>query len=218
MVAVVIFASLFDALDSTGIVLPLLLAADIGAVSLFTQHSRWDYIRRMLPPACIGVVLGTLIMLRMDNERFRPILGVTVLVLTAMQLVRRRWPDAFGNVPHTAAAGWTLGLLAGVATMMANAAGPLVALYCIAVGLPKMEVVGTMAWFFFIINVFKVPFSIGIGVIDGSSLVLDLLLLPAVVVGLFVGRWVLNRISQGVFEIALLVFAAAAALRLLFTP
>jgi uncharacterized membrane protein YfcA len=102
-------------------------------------------------------------------------------------------------------------------TMMANAAGPLVALYFVAVGLPKFEVVGTLAWFFFIINLFKVPFSAGIGVIHGSSLLFDAMLVPAVFIGLFAGRWLIHRVPQRTFDALMLGFAGIAALRLLVT-
>jgi uncharacterized membrane protein YfcA len=215
LIAVVCFASIFGARDSTGIVLPMLIVADIGAVVVFKQHARWDYLRRTLPLAAVGVVVGALIMSRLDNAAFRPVIGVVILALTGIQLVRLRWPDALGRVPHSRAAAWSLGALAGVTTMMANAAGPLVALYCVAVQLPKFEIVGTLAWFFFIINLFKVPFSVGLGVIHGSSLALNAALVPAIIVGLLAGRWLIARLPQRAFETVLLVFAAAAAVRLL---
>ena len=215
LVAVIVFATIFGARDSTGIVLPLLIVADIGAVSIFRQHARWDHIRRTLPLAAAGVVLGTLIMMRLDNASFRPLLGGVILILTALQLVRLRWPDLYGAVPHSRPVAWALGLVAGITTMVANAAGPFVALYYVAVGLPKMEVVGTLAWFFLIINLFKVPFSAWLGVIHGSSLALDAVLVPAVIVGLLCGRWLIGRISQRVFDGVLLLFAASAALRLI---
>src|SRR5881394_1863185 len=86
--AVVLFATIFGARDSTGVVLPLFITADIGAVAIFKQHARWDYIRRTLPPAVIGIVVATLIMRRLDNATFRPLLGAIILALTIMQLVR----------------------------------------------------------------------------------------------------------------------------------
>ena len=215
LVAVIGFASIFGARDSTGVVLPLLIVADIGAVALFRQHARWDYIRRILPIACVGVLIGTLIMQRLDNAQFRPLIGAVVLTLTGLQLVRVRWPDALGRVPHSRAVAWALGLLAGVTTMIANAAGPLVALYCVAVALPKLEVVGTIAWFFFILNIFKVPFSAGLGLIHGSSLALNAVLIPAILAGLVGGRWLIQRVPQRVFEGLVLAFAAIAAARLL---
>ena len=214
LVGVIVFANIFGARDSTGVVLPLLIAADIGAVGIFKQHARWDYIRRTLPAAGVGVIVGAVILSRLDNATFKPVLGAIILALTVMQLARLRWPDLLGNVPHSRAAALGLGLLAGMTTMMANAAGPLVALYFVAVGLPKFEVVGTLAWFFFLINLFKMPFSVGIGVIHWSSLAFDLVLVPAVFVGLLGGRWLIHRIPQRAFDAMMLIFAAIASLRL----
>ncbi len=215
LVAVIVFANIFGARESTGLVLPLLIAADLGAVGVFRQHARWDYIRRTLPPAAVGVIIGAVVLARLDNATFKPILGAIILVLTAMQLARLRWPDLLGDMPHSRAAALTLGLLAGMTTMMANAAGPLVALYFVAVGLPKFEVVGTLAWFFFLINLFKMPFSVGIGVVNWSSLALDLVLVPAVFVGLFAGRWLIHRMPQRTFDALMLLFAGFASLRLI---
>jgi uncharacterized membrane protein YfcA len=155
-------------------------------------------------------------MMRLDNASFRPLLGGVILALTVLQLVRLRWPDVYGAVPHARPVAWSLGLIAGITTMVANAAGPLVAVYYLVIGLPKMEVVGTLAWFFLIINLFKVPFSAWLGVIHGSSLALDAVLVPAVVAGLLGGRWLIGRISQQVFDGILVGFAALAALRLVF--
>jgi len=212
---VLVFAFLFGARESTGIVLPLLLAADVCAVTTFKQHARWDYIRRMLPPACVGVILAAALMRVINEVAFKPLIGWTVLGLVALQVIRMRWPDWMGDVPHTRAAVWSIGLVAGAATMLANAAGPVIIIYCLAVGLPKFEVVGTLAWFFFIINAFKVPFSAALGLIRLDTLLLNALLVPAVIAGVFGGRWVLQRLPQRAFEVFLLVFAAVAALRLI---
>jgi uncharacterized protein len=212
---VVVFAFLFGARESTGVVLPLLLAADVCAVTAFQQHARWDYVRRMLLPACVGVILATAFMRGIDENTYKPLIGWTVLCLAAMQAWRMHDPDWMGDVPHTQAAVWSIGLLAGATTMLANAAGPIVTVYCLAVGLPKFEVVGTLAWFFFIINAFKVPFSAGLGLIRPETLLFNALLIPAVVAGVFGGRWLLQRLPQRLFNLLMLGFAALAALRLI---
>jgi uncharacterized membrane protein YfcA len=213
---VTIFAFLFGARDSTGIVLPMLLVGDVCAVSVLHQHARWDYIRRMLPPACIGIVIGTWLMGRIDDALFRPITGWIILGLAILQLSRMLRPGWFVGVPHNMSFAWGMGLLAGVTTMLANAAGPIFALYALAVALPKFEIVGTSAWFFFIINAFKVPFSYGLGLIHGQTLLLNLVLSPVIVAGVFGGRWIIHRIPQRMFDLFLLAFAAVAALRLIF--
>ena len=213
---VIVFAFLFGARESTGYVLPLLVAGDICAVIALHQHVRWEYVRKMLLPACIGVTMAAVFMGQISDTSFKPVIGWIVLLLAAMQAARLRWPDWMGAVPHTRTAVWTIGLLAGAATMLANAAGPVVALYCVAVGLPKFEVVGTLAWFFFIVNVFKLPFSAGLGLIRTNTLLLNLVLFPAVAIGVFSGRWIVHRLPQRAFDLLMLMFAAIAALRLIF--
>jgi uncharacterized membrane protein YfcA len=123
-------------------------------------------------------------------------------------------PEWFGSVPHARWFAWVLGLLAGATTMLANAAGPIFAIYCLAVALPKYEFVGTSAWFFLIINAFKVPFSAALGLIHGQTLLLNIMLAPVIAIGLIGGRWLIRRVPQRVFDVLLLTFAGIAALRL----
>jgi uncharacterized membrane protein YfcA len=215
LVHVVVFAFLFGARDSTGIVLPMLIVGDICAVSWFRQHARWDYIRRMLPPACIGIVLGAGLMRVVNDQSFRPLIGWIILVLAALQFARMQRPGWFGDVPHSRWFAWTMGLLAGITSMLANAAGPIFVLYALAVSLPKFEMVGTSAWLFLIINVSKVPFSLGLGLIHEYTLLLNLVLSPAIVAGVLSGRWLTTHLPQRLFDELLLAFAAIAALRLI---
>jgi len=197
------------------VVLPMLLTGDVTAVTAFHQHARWDYIRRMLPPSCLGVVVAAAVMGRLSDAVFRPTIGWIILGLTVLQIIRMRRPDWFGNVPHSLAFAWATGLLVGAATMMANAAGPIFALYAVAVALPKLEVVGTSAWFFLVINAFKIPFSLALGLIHGQTLLLNLALVPFILAGIFCGRWIIHRIPQQAFELLMLAFAGLASLRLI---
>jgi uncharacterized membrane protein YfcA len=212
---VLIFAFLFGARDSTGVVLPMLLIGDVVAVRTFHQHARWDYVRRMLPPACVGVIGAAWFMRGLSEAVYKPIIGGIILGLTVLQLAKMQRPEWFGRVPHARWFTWSLGLIAGAATMLANAAGPVFSIYCLAVGLPKLELVATGAWFFLIMNAFKVPFSAALGLIHGQTLLLNVVLSPLVGVGLLFGRWLTQRIPQQLFDRLLLAFAAVAALRLI---
>jgi uncharacterized membrane protein YfcA len=214
LVHVLIFAFLFGARDSTGVVLPMLLIGDVCAVRIFHQHARWHHVRRMLPPACLGVVIAAIIMRGLSETVYKPIIGVTILLLTVLQVIRLFRPEWLGSVPHSTWFAWTIGLIAGGATMLANAAGPIFTIYCLAIALPKFELVGTSAWFFFIINAFKVPFSVALGLIHGQTLALNALLSPAILAGIFIGRWLTANIPQRLFDGLLLAFAFVAALRL----
>lgn len=214
LIQVLIFAFLFGARQSTGILLPMLLVGDVCAVRIFHQHARWSYVRRMLPPACVGVVVAAVVMRWLNEAVYKPIIGAIILSLTVLQVIRSVRPEWFGNVPHAVWFTWTIGLIAGAATMLANAAGPVFMIYCLAVALPKFELVGTSAWFFFIINAFKVPFSVALGLIHGQTLLLNAILSPAILSGIFVGRWLTTHIPQRLFDGLLLAFAFVAALRL----
>ena len=217
---VVIFANLFPGLASTGVVLPMLIAGDIGAVVLFRRNAQWPHVFRTLPPAVVGVVIGWAIMgwaqhAQIPAAKFNPVIGGIVLTLALVQLARYFKPNLFAGVPHTRGFAWTIGLVAGITTMLANAAGPVMALYLLAVALPKDAFVGTSAWFFLLINLIKVPFSAHLGLISVPTLAFNALLVPVIVSGLFLGRTVVARIPQKVFDTLVLVFAAIAAAKLL---
>jgi len=212
---VVVFAHLFPPMLSTGVVLPMLIVGDVGAVLLFRRHADWKHVWKTLPPALAGVVTGWWVMHQFRDLRFHPVIGGIVLALGVVQLVRNWRPDLYQGVPHTLGFAWFIGLLAGGVTMVANAAGPVMALYLVAVSLPKNVFVGTSAWFFLLINLFKIPFSLQLGLIHFDSLAFNVRLLPLVVAGLFLGRAVVARLPQRTFDTFILLFAWVAALRLL---
>jgi hypothetical protein len=108
-----------------------------------------------------------------------------------------------------------MGVLAGFTTMVANAAGPVMILYLLAVGLPKLSFIGTGAWFFLLVNAFKVPFSVHLGLINGESLMLDAVLLLPMVPGALLGPVIVRRMNQNVFENVALVLAVVAAFKLI---
>ena len=215
MIHVLIFAFVFGARQSTGILLPMLVVGDIFAVRLFGAEVQWPYVRRLLVPATIGVLIGWLMMDHLDETTFKPLIGAIILALTLMQIARMWRPRLFDHLPHTLWFAWSLGLLAGVTTMLANAAGPIIALYLIAVALPKYQLIGTSAWFFLVLNVLKLPFSAALGLIDFGTLVLNATFAPAVALGMVAGRWLVRRVPQRLFDTILLLLTAVVALRLI---
>ncbi len=212
---VVLFAHLFPGLRSTGVVLPMLIIGDLGAVLLFRRHARWLYVVKTLPPALVGVALGWLTMRAWPALDWNPVIGAIVLILALLQLLRNSKPLLLAQVPHSHAFAWLMGLTAGITTMVANAAGPVMALYLLAVALPKDAFVGTAAWFFLLINLLKIPFSFQLGFIRPETLLLNLLLVPLIISGLFAGRALVSHIPQKTFDTLILLFAIAASIKLI---
>jgi uncharacterized membrane protein YfcA len=215
LVTVIVMARLFPPRESTGVLLPLLIWGDICAVLVFRKHALWAQIWRMVPVTFAGIGVGFFLMRRIPDARFGPVIGGIVLCMVFLQAFRRFRPQLFDHVPHTRGFAWSMGATSGVTTMLANAAGPIMALYFLAINLPKFAFVGTSAWFFLLVNVFKVPFSMQMGLIHSSSLLFNLVLTPAVVLGTVLGRWLIGIIPQSLFEAFLIIFATIASLRML---
>jgi uncharacterized protein len=216
MLAVLIMALVLPARESTGVVLPMLIVADVFAVAAFRKFTVWSHVLRLLPPAFLGVVTGWLLMPHIDDGAFGPLIGWITLGLLVLMLVQKLTNRlAAGVVEHPGIA-WPMGWAAGVVTMLANAAGPIMAIYLLAARLPKYKFVGTAAWYFFIVNIIKVPFSASLGLIQPSTLLLNLALIPAIAVGIFSGRWLLGKINQTVFEWLMIGFSFLGALRLIW--
>lgn len=217
VLAVALFANALPARDSTGALLPLLICADFFGVAFFRKHAEWPQLWKLFPWVVVGILLGCFALGKFSNAEAQRSIGGILLAMVALQFWRRRQPDDLASrLPH---AGWFValtGIVAGFATMTANAAGPLMVLYLLAIGLPKLALVGTGAWFFLLVNVFKVPFSLHLGLITTGSLRMDALLFLPMVPGALLGPVLLKRINQKAFETMVLVFTILAALRLLY--
>ena len=210
-----LFAVVFQARESTGFVLPLLIVGDICAVVIYRRVVIWKIFWNLLPPGVAGVVLGFLLMGVIPASVFGPLIGWIILALIALQFVRGWMGEKLDHVFESRGFGIVMGVLAGVTTMIANAAGPVSTLYFLSVGLPKWNLIGTSSWFFFVINLTKVPLSASLGLTNAYSLTLALALAPLVVIGFFSGRKLAASMPQKLFERFLLVCTAIGALRLI---
>ncbi|GAA5031854.1 sulfite exporter TauE/SafE family protein [Microbacterium fluvii] len=211
-VAVAIFAAVLPPKQSTGTILLLLILADLFAITAYRRHVNWKALLRLAPAVVVGLAIGIWFLAVATDELVGRVIGVLLLAVVAFTLARRwmrRGTEDSG--PHVVAA-TGYGVLGGFTTMVANAAGPVMSMYFLAARFPVKEFLGTAAWFFFLVNISKVPFSIGLGLITAPGLLVDLVLAPVVVAATFLGRWIANRLDQAVFErivIALTLVGAA---------
>lgn len=217
--AVVGFALVLPARQSTGVLLPLLIAADVMAITVYRRDAVWSLLRRLALWVALGILLGAAYLARADDTLMRPTIGVLVLVgvvVSVVSLPRRQVVDGDGDPPPARPAlAAAVGVAAGFASMVANAAGPLMTLYLLYAGLPVRRFVGTAAWFFFVVNLAKSPFSAGLGLLDGEALRITSLLLPTLAVGAFAGVRIVRVIPQALFERIALTMVAVAAIPLL---
>lgn len=200
--------------ESTGFLLPMLLSADIMAVIRWRRSPPWGRLVRILPWAAAGIVIGYLLMGRIGDALFRPLLGGMIVAFVLLDLLRRRANVDLHARSRLLAA--VLGVLAGITTMLANASGPIMAVYLLSMDLDKDDFVRTSAWFFLIVNTIKVPFSAALGLVTLPSLGVNLALLPVILAGEILGILLAKRISQKLFNGLAQGLAAAAGVKLLF--
>ncbi|MDF6017461.1 sulfite exporter TauE/SafE family protein [Streptomyces sp. JH34] len=207
-ISLAVFAAVLPARESTGVLLPILIAGDIIAVLVYRRHAHWPTLLRLFPAVAVGVAAGTAFMMWADDDAVRTSIGAILLFMAGVTLWRRRErpqppPDEEGS--GTPSRGERLkarsyGVLGGFTTMVANAGGPVMSLYLLSAGFRKLGFLGTSAWFFLIVNTSKVPFSVGLGLIDARSLLLDAALVLFVVPGAYLGRACVGRINQKIFD------------------
>ncbi len=202
-VSLAVFAAVLPARESTGVLLPILIAGDVLAVLTYRRHAHWPTLWRLFPAVGAGVLVGTVFLMWAGDDGVRTSIGAILLLMAAVTMWRRRIVARQEESSEGRPARWkapSYGVLGGFTTMVANAGGPVMSLYLISSGFQKLGFLGTSAWFFLIVNTSKVPFSVGLGLIDRDSLLLDAALVLFVVPGAWLGRKCVDRIDQLLFE------------------
>lgn len=216
--AIAVYALILPARLSVGVLLPVLICADIIAVIVYRRDADWRLIRRLLPWTCVGLALGAFVFGKIGDRQVEVLIGSVLLVMTGLHLAREAMTK--GGAPaieggrETALRAGT-GVIGGFATMVANAAGPVAALYLIFLRLPKIAFVGTLAWFFLIVNWLKLPVLVGLGAVNAASLSVSLPAGAFAMLGVIVARIIVGRISQRLFEWLIWIFVVGAGLHLL---
>lgn len=212
---VTLMALAFGSKASTGLFIPLLIVGDIFAVVYYNRHTQWKYILRFIPWMITGILIGVLVGKDLPEQEFK--WGMVVVIFLSLGMLV--WWDRrkSESVPsHWLFAG-SIGIMAGVCTMIGNLAGAFTNIFFLAMRLPKNEFVGTAAWLFFITNLFKLPFHIFVWkTISEESLLINLKLLPAIFVGLVLGVFLVKKINEKNYKRFILIVTAIGAVAILF--
>lgn len=220
-----IMAAIFGGRLSVGATLPMLIFADCFAVAFYHAHAQWDQIKKLLPWVVLGILVGTVTLkvlgdMHTKKDILNPVIGWIVLVMLMLSLLRGRLGDRL--MPTSREGVVATGAVAGFTTMVSNAAGPVMQIYLASTGMAKNQLMGTSAWYFFILNVAKMPLLLLLTwdnprepLLTGDTLLFNLATVPLILIGALSGKKLLPVIPQKVFTNTILVLSAAAAVRLI---
>tara|TARA_B100001063_G_scaffold65671_1_gene59652 strand:+ start:2288 stop:3055 length:768 start_codon:yes stop_codon:yes gene_type:complete len=208
-------ALVYGAKESTGILMPLLICGDILAVIYYKRHVKWIYLIKLLPWMMLGVLVGVVLGKDLPEDLFKSGMAVIILISVVMMYYWELKKDR--KVPTHWSFAALMGMMAGFTTMVGNLAGAFSNIYFLAIKLPKNEFIGTAAWLFFIINLFKIPFHIwSWGTINQVSFQISLSLIPAVIAGFGLGVFLVKKINDDKYRQLILLLTGLGGLAILF--
>ncbi|MFZ4717963.1 MAG: TSUP family transporter [Ilumatobacteraceae bacterium] len=222
LLAVPLFAVVAEGRMIPGVTLPVLLFADLFAVSWYRHHTRWDLLRPLASWVVAGFAAGTtfFVVVGSNARTLEVVIALAIITVVGLQVLRllRNTPAKPATATETAA----YGTAGGFTTFVSNSAGPIMNTYLVGLGLDRTALVGTSAWFYFAVNLAKIPVYLAIGAwstggrfFTAQSLLYDLALFPFVVVGVYGGRALLPRLHDRFFMWLVLALSLVGALKLL---
>lgn len=200
MLVIPIVAGVFGGKESTGLILPLLIAGDVFAVIYYKHHIQLHEIRHLLVWLCIGILIGALVGQYIGDTQFKMVLSISVILCIILMFYAEVKGKQF-TVPNKMVFYALVGILGGFTSIMGNVAGAIMSIYLLSRGYPKESYISTYAWLFLIINLIKLPLQIFVWHNIGlTNLYSTLILLPVIFAGAVVGAFVVKRIHDKLFR------------------
>ena len=197
--------------EALGVIAPMYVITHLMAVSTYRKQIAWRILLRFLPITVLGVGLGGWLLSGINPDQFQLMLGVLVVLMLSYSIFTDHYPSNFMRHP---AAIYIAGLLSGVVSIMANAAGPIVSLFFMEQKLPKEAYMSTRAWCILLINLAKFPPLIMLGLMNKDTILFSIYCIPGMVIGAFMGYWLVKKLDLNQFKWLIRGMSAIAAIKL----
>lgn len=212
MLSVPLLATVFGGQVSSGIMLPMLVLADVFGVWYYHRHASWHHLKILFPWAAVGIVVGTITGTYINDQIFKLMMAITILVSVVIML----WLERLGQpdkIPKHKSFAIATGIAGGFTSMVGNLAGSVMSVYLLSVRLPKNAFIGTTAWFFLVVNWFKVPFHVFVwNTISWNTVWFDLTLLPLIMLGAWLGIIIVKALTETMYRWFIIIMTLLAAI------
>lgn len=219
LLCAVLITEIIPARESTGVLLVLLIVGDLFAIGVYRNYVDWRFLRTLIKPVFVGLIIGALFLSQATDESLKKVIGWIVLVLVFLYPISQYWQrnhsDLSSRFPQTLRV--ALGSTAGFMSMVANSGGTPMSIYLFLRRDSVLNFLANSAWFFFIVNLTKLPFTLGLGLLDIYSFIYILPALPAIALGAFAGKKVVTLIDQNLFQNLTLISAALVGIKLILS-
>ncbi|MFT5875010.1 MAG: putative membrane protein YfcA [Clostridium sp.] len=215
MPVIPIIASVFGGKESTGVILPILLIGDVFAVCYYNRHADWENIKKLLPWTFIGLIIGVIVGNFINDKQFKAVIAISVLLcLVALIYIEKKGENS--KVPSNRWFYAIAGIAVGFTTMIGNVAGPIFSVYLLSMHFKKNDYMGTTAWFFFLVNLTKVPLQILFWHnLSFKTVLLSIGMIPAIAIGALIGMLMIKKINEKNFRYIIIGMTFIAAVKLL---
>ena len=214
---------------ASGAVVPLLILGDVAAVSFYRKDCDPQLLKRLWPPVAVGLILGAAALCVMENSQFKLTVGILASSILVFEFVRKQL--GWTQISTSPSFRLGCGTLAGLTTILGNAAGAVSAAYFSSQNLDKKRFMGTNAVFFFSVNVAKIPLMLAatavksnLGfeaddaqIMNATTFLLTLIFAPGILVGGFLGRRFYRSIPEKIFVPCVLVLNFITAIYILIS-
>lgn len=214
LLSVPLMALVFGGHASSGFILPMLIIADIFGVWYYHRYANWAYLKRLFIWAAIGAILGAVIGVYINDEVFRYIMAIVIIVCVLIMIYMERSKEI--SIPRNPFFAVSMGITGGITSMIGNLAGAVMSVYFLAMRMTKDAYIGTTAWFFLFLNVFKVPFHLFVwNTINLDSFLINFITIPAILLGAYLGISISKKLSDITYRWFIIVVTLLAAILML---
>ena len=199
-------ALIFGAKESTGVLLPMLIIADIMAVIYYRRNAVWKHILRILPWVAVGILIALITGNLINDNQFRIVMVAVVWCMLILMIMNDLRKKRAIEIPENHMFASLMGVTGGFSTMIGNSAGPVFTLYFLTMRLPKKEFIGTGAWLYLIMNSGKLPLQLLVWkTITINSMVLNLISIPVIAIGIFIGIYIVKLFPEKVYRYVVII-------------
>lgn len=205
-----ILAGVYGGKASAGIIIIPVIVSDLIVMYIYRKNVDKKVSIKILPLTILGIIAAVIFGNNISDELFKRSMGIIIFIIGVLTLLKNFKID-FSKLS------FLFGFLGGIAAFIGNVSGPMMSIYLLNIEMDREKFLGTRTWFYFIINLIKVTlYVLVLKNIQIETFKLTSIAVPFVFVGVFLGKYFIEKMNQNMFEKFILIISMISGLKLIF--